>query len=247
MTTTPVRRLRHLALKGVAGVDRPANHTQVGADGWLVLKADGTPEEGTTVTQTDTPVAEQLAKATEQLEAANARIAELEQAAAAPAPAVKADDADVDPLIKALEGLDPAVRKAWEARDAELAEVRKAAETERNARLEREYVAKAAEYSALPTTPEVFGPVLRAVDEHAPDVAETLTTVLRAVDAQLREAGLFKAVGHNATGGASALDQLKAAAAEIRKADSTISEAQALRKARAEHPDLVAAYQKERG
>lgn len=36
-------RLRRLAIKQVAGVDLPANWTQVGGDGWMVMKADGTP------------------------------------------------------------------------------------------------------------------------------------------------------------------------------------------------------------
>jgi hypothetical protein len=41
--TTKRRRLTGLSIKETSGVDRPANRSQVGADGWLVMKADGTP------------------------------------------------------------------------------------------------------------------------------------------------------------------------------------------------------------
>jgi hypothetical protein len=41
--TAKRRRLTRLRIDETSGVDRPANRSQVGADGWLVMKADGTP------------------------------------------------------------------------------------------------------------------------------------------------------------------------------------------------------------
>lgn len=41
--TTKRRRLTGLRIDETSGVDRPANRSQVGADGWMVMKADGSP------------------------------------------------------------------------------------------------------------------------------------------------------------------------------------------------------------
>lgn len=205
--------LVNLNLTGVAGVDRGANHTQVGT-GWLVLKADGTvvvptaassPTEGGTVTTATTAEPGTTAPA----------------AAADPAPTPsEAPDA----LAKAM--ADPVVKAAFDKLAADAAKAQKAADdaaalakAERDARLNREWIDKAEAFVPVAGEAAEFGLVLRAASEAlTPEYFELLTTALTkgavAIAATTVPAGTGVRKMEARSGDAAILDAAKALATE---------------------------------
>ncbi len=60
----------------------------------------------------------------------------------------------------------------------------------------------------------------------------------------VEKGGLFSEVGRNTSGGVSAGSELDAKAAEIQKANTGMSQAEAIAKAYETYPDLAAQYEK---
>lgn len=132
-----------------------------------------------------------------------------------------------------------ALKKAEKAKELAKAEVER--------RETQEFVAKAeAEFGALPINAQEFGPVLKEAKEKlSKDSYGELTRVLAAADTIGRDSPLFKEMGRAGVpqkeGAASA--DLQKRAEELRKADSSLSEWDALQKAMLTDPDLQRAYQ----
>ena len=102
-------------------------------------------------------------------------------------------------------------------------------------RLTEKYMKRAVELAGVLGDPEMFGPVLK-------DLASSESfTILDAQLETLREMEAFEKLlgeyGDNAAGGR-AVDQISVYAAEIRKADPTITPAKAKSMAWTEHPEL---------
>lgn len=189
-------------------------------------------------------VSEALTKAQTERDTAVAKATELEaELAKAKGPA--AAETEEEALAKAMATLPEPVRKAWEADRARIAKAEAAAaeglekaEHERDARVSAEYLTKAKgpDYEYLPTKAETLGTVLREVDEKLSDVA-------KAEVHRLLKAGSHFASGANADAfkefGGAGEDvtaqgpdaQLLAKAKELRTADPSLSEAQAITKA----------------
>ncbi len=262
--------LYDLTVDFVSLVDRAAVRDSVQQNEparFLFYKRDtDTPEKGALMPRTLDELTAELAKSEEaraaaaaDLEKAKTDIDELTRQLADSRrdPARKADAEEID-----KSELPPAVRaaldKAEADRDAAKAEVAKAqedakeageiAKAERDARLTREYIAKAETLTALPIKKDEFGPVLKAAAEKlTKDEFDAIDTVLKAANEQIAKGDLFKSLGANGDGpkleGAKATATAKAA--ELRKADPKLTEAAAMQQVFKADPELAAAYQDE--
>lgn len=262
--TKAPRKMAVLDMRGIAGVERAANGSQMTADGervsgWQVMKSDGTPVEGEMAT------AEEVKAATERAEKAEKDLADqtafleaeakkqADEAAAAEATTKAAGDKDLDPIELALKSADTPepVRKALEAQaeaikkaDERAERAEKAAEVERDQRVAAEFVGKAEELvTHLPTDSATFGPVLRAASESlTAEQFTALETVLRGANEQLEASAMFSELGGNgpAVAATGADAKIAAKAEEIRKADMSLTPEQAMDRAYVENPGLVA-------
>jgi hypothetical protein len=167
------------------------------------------------------------------------------QVAKAAAPVVEDEATE---LAKALDGLPEPIRKAWEAQAEALEKATKTAETERNTRLNAEYLQKAKSLPALGAKPEELGATLRKLADLDADLFVEVETLLKSANelAKAGEDALFKSVGHGArieTG--SAHEQLDAFAKSAIEADPSLDYPSALSKVAGEHPDLYAQHRAE--
>jgi uncharacterized protein (DUF885 family) len=144
-----------------------------------------------------------------------------------------------------------AVLKAQSDRDQmrkDMDVIRKQAETatqvakaERDARITREFVAKAEALDSLSQSPAEFGPVLKRLSENVSDADfAALTTVLKAADEAVRSSAVFKEAG--IAGGAvraeSAYAEVVRRAEEIRKSDPKMAKRDAEDLVMKNDPDL---------
>lgn len=173
----------------------------------------------------------------EALEAANAELTEQIDKAFAEAEA----DQGEDEILKSADPQIVAIVKAAQER-AEAAEM--IAKAERDFRLEREFISKAAEYRNLPVEADSFGKVLKSAAERLDsEVFEALTTVLNAANEMLSNTTMFaevgKSVGFDNDGPTSEINK---AAAQIMDKNPGMSREQAIAKAVETNPALYNSY-----
>jgi hypothetical protein len=270
---TRTRRMVLPTMLDSSGVDHPANNAQVGAEGWLVLKADtptdpkehavpgaaAAPEADKAKTDAEkiTDLEKQIEDLTAELEKeqearkeAEAKAKEAADKAAADKAAAAAPDAPTDPIEKALAdgNLDPVLKAALRAQadqaKADRALVAKMADAE----ADREFIAKAADYGTL-VTPATFGPVLKAAAAGmTPEAYTELDRVLKSAAETVAEADRVL----TATVGSAQHPDATSAAGEIAKlavakraADPSLTPEQAEAAAWDERPDLVVKYRTE--
>jgi len=172
----------------------------------------------------------------EALEAANSEMSDqLEKFAAEESEAV---DTDI------LKSADPQIVAIVKAAEDRAAAAEKIAKAERDFRLEREFIGKAAELSALPAEAEAFGKVLKSVAEAVDEATfDTLMTVLTAANEGISTGNLFAELGK-----ASAFDndgptgEINKAAARLIEANPNLSHEQAVAKAVDANPSLYNEY-----
>jgi hypothetical protein len=264
MSGAPVNKLVEIEMFEASGVDHAANGPQIGAEGWLVMKSDGT-KVGVVRTQSsqeahvpgeNEPTVEDLTKARDELTAQVATLTKerddaIAQAKEAADKAAKpAEDEGKDELQKALDA-NPALKAAFEAQSAatkealEKAEKAEAkAEVERDERLTKEFVAKAAELDQ----PADFGKVLREVAEKcSAETAGEMVRVVKAAVEQAKAATTLTLPSNPAVrmAGGSAWDQIVQKAEELIAADPKLDKAHAIDKARELNPDLVRKFREE--
>lgn len=165
-----------------------------------------------------------------------------------PAPAKKADGSydfsgipeEVRPMVEALwKQNEEAVKKAEE--------LEKVLKAEREERLRKEYIAKAAGFKHLPVKPEEFGLVLKGLAEKAPEEYSKVEGLLKVVDEALGQGKLFSELGRSGEGaGGSAWAKIEKAASEIVQKDGKLTREQAVAKVLDEHPELYEEYLRER-
>lgn len=146
-----------------------------------------------------------------------------------------------------LKGVSEEVRKQFDAMreeaEAEKEELKKALQTERDARLNREYLEKAAPLKAVPLTVEDLAKALRAIEENleeetASQVVKALTEMSEAIET----ADLLKSMGRASAqeeelGG---WDKIQKAAQErVEKDGGKMSLEEAVAQVSKEHPDWV--------
>lgn len=183
-------------------------------------------------------LSEQVEKSEKDIEAKDAEITALNERIEKSVPK---DEASQEEITKSLlEKADPAVRALIEKQQADLAETQRIAKAEREARLEREFIAKA---ETLPMLSEdkaaLAGLLRRAADLLPEDDAKTLDTVLKAANEQIAKGNLFASMG---TAGAETTisKSVRAKAEELRKAEPDLTIEQAEAKVYEQNPDLFA-------
>lgn len=153
---------------------------------------------------------------------------------------------DADDLETVLKTVDPrlaSIMKSYVSKaEKKAAAAEKIAKRERDLRLHREYVAKAADLSALPAKQEDIVTLISTVADKAPEVEELLSSVLKAAHGALKESVLFKSEGSDALDDNTAIAKFDAVVKEIRKSDPALSAEQAFTKALESHPELYDEY-----
>lgn len=202
------------------------------ADNEVAAEADSppsTPEEPMPVdpTKSNTPVAKLD-------DAAKAQIAKAEKTAA---------DAAAANVV---------LQKSLADAETKRVELEKQVKVERDARLEKTYLEKAAAFSSLPMKPAELGPVLKALNDVDPALATKVEEFFKQTNEKLKTVdALLKENGHNRDGGtggeATAWGQIQKAAAELRKADAKLTDAQSIQKAMELNPKLYEQYNAESG
>lgn len=159
----------------------------------------------------------------------------VDQVESALAKAAEADD---------LKKADPETRARIEKAEKRAEAAETIAKEERNTRLTREFVAKAEKLDGLTVKAEKFGPVLKsAAEKLTKEEFEELETVLKASSEQIKQGDLFTEAGAGGIPPAgSALEEVTNKAAELRKADSKLSEQESMDKAMSSDSALEARY-----
>jgi hypothetical protein len=249
-----------------SGVDHPANGPQVGAEGWLVIKA-AEPKEPAVPGAAPAPVAdaktdaEKIADLEKQVEdltaaldaekekAAEAKAAAEEKEKADKAAAVAAAEAEPDPIAKALAdpSIDPLLKAALQAQVEQAKVDRETVAKMADAEALREFVTKAAAFAPLGCEPGTFGPILKAAAASlSPEQYAELDRVLTSATetAKAAEVVLTQTVGSSGTGPAGpVMSEVSRLAAVKKAADPGIEQAEAA--VWDERPDLVAKYRTE--
>lgn len=128
-----------------------------------------------------------------------------------------------------------------EALKNEVAELKKALELK-----DMETVAKG--YAILGKDTAELAKSLYAMKQAGPEVYAEFVGALDIAKAEREGSGMFTEVGKSRTeSGSGAVSKIEAKAAEIQKADPTLSRVQAIRKAWEQNPDLVKEYDNEEG
>lgn len=135
---------------------------------------------------------------------------------------------------------DPAVRSLIEKAQADAKRAEEVAKAERDARLQREFIAKA---ETLPMVSEdkgaLAGLLRRMAEALTPEDNAAVEKILKAANDQIATSGLFSEFGTG--GGETTISKsVEAAANEIMKADPSLTRDQAMAKVYEQNPDLFA-------
>lgn len=159
---------------------------------------------------------------------------------------------ETDPVEKALAKADPAVAAIIRKMQADAEVSKKAVEeaqtiakAERDARIHREMIAKAAEYQNIPGTPDEKVAIFKALGEHPdPTVIQRVEQMLKAANAQLDDSELFSILGKTRSD-SSNNGEVEGKIGELRKSDPSLSHERAYAKVMADNPELYARIVKE--
>lgn len=149
-------------------------------------------------------------------------------------------------VLKAADAENAALRSEISNRDERIEKAEQIAQTERDLREQREFLAKAEQLDKLPLAPDEFGPLLKTI---AGAVDETtygkLEGVLKAANEAVEQGALFSELGRDGIASTDAEQQIEKAADKLREGDPTLTKQQAIAKALDADPELYAAYRRE--
>lgn len=202
-----------------------------------------------------TPSVEDLAKQVEELTKSLAAQTELAKAAAKEATEAKdelakaaalakaAEEKDLTEDQKLLKALPEEMRLKFEAMEKSAAADREKLQKAIDDRLDDQArTAAATMFKSVSIDADTFGPQLRQLELINADLHKSVVTALKAADAQLETAGIFKQAGRGGGDAASAEEQLTQKAAELRAANPELTPEQAFSKACHENNELLKAY-----
>lgn len=247
------RKMVKLRVSETSGVDHPA-HLE---EGWIVLKGkDAMAEDkGIEIENADKGMEDEeemdfeamFAKMRDERDDLQKRYDEIEKAygkmkdkfGEMPAD----DEEDEEDMEKAMPA---AVREMLNKARNEAEEARTALRKEIDARNDREYVAKAAEWSALSLSADEVGPALRRLSEVDADLGDTVVKALASANAQAEAANIFAELGSPARpdSGDAYGRMTKMAKAAVEAGEHRTVE-QAIAALVVTHPDLYDAYRQE--
>lgn len=146
-------------------------------------------------------------------------------------------EVDVDDVADAvLAKADPAIREMVAKAEARAEQAEAIAKAEREARRDREFVAKAQTLPMISTDSGRLAQLLKAAEDYLdPEDTAELVSILEKANAAIAESNLFAEVG---TSVAKSTPSLDAAAAEIRKGAPELTYEQAVARALDTNPDL---------
>lgn len=218
-------------------------------------KEDSMPEDNMSTEAQVTE--EQVVETTDALKAAEARIAELEEALAkASADPEEATETEAQPteddLLKAapesVRNMVEALRKSADEATARAATAEAALIAKNEEQANAEAIAKAAEWTHLSLDAEKVGPALRRLAEIDADLAKSIEETLSSVNAQAESANIFAEIGKSAAPvEGTALDRINALAkAAVAKGEASTFE-QAFASVITSNPDLYNQHLTEKG
>lgn len=144
-----------------------------------------------------------------------------------------------------FKGMSPAAKELVMKLQKQAKEAEELAKAEKEARLNREFVTKAAELKGLNVKADEFGPVLKAVAEKCPEQFEKLEAVLKTASNAILTGEVLKEVGSSGSSSGSAWDKIEKKAEELLKGETSLSKEQAISKVIQQEPQLYEEYQKE--
>lgn len=241
------RKMVKIKVDETSGVDHPS-HLE---EGWIVIKAKGQdmpnendkPESQDDGTEIEATLAKMNDTMTAEHERMAARVAELEAELAAVKKAAIPAEGDDEALEKSLPApVRALLKKERDATAVAQTELRK----EVDARLDNEFVAKAAAWGSLSINPAEFGPALRQLANVNADLAEIVSKALRSANAQAEAGELFRELGTpmRSDSGDAYTRMTKMAKAKVMSGDSPTIE-QAMDEIATANPELVEAYRQE--
>lgn len=163
---------------------------------------------------------------------------------------VKKDDGTYD-FSAIPEAVRPVIEALWKENEAAVTKAKELEATlkaERDERLTREFVAKAAALKNLSLNADEMGPVFKTLSESAPDAWAKIEGLLKTANQQLSQTALFREIG--TSGGASAGSAwgraVQMAEQMVQKSDNGMTKEQAITKVLQQNPDLYNEYLNER-
>lgn len=186
----------------------------------------------------------QLATLTKRVEAADARVQELEGENAALKKQLEPEPTEED-FLKAMP---EAMRKRWEANERQTKEALETARVEKEKRERREYIEKVAAYKPLGLVADDDWELLQAVDKMDVKPRTRLLQVLKSACEVIKQSSLFSNLGSNrpSHGGGTAWAQAEALALELVAKGQAKTKEQAISKVFEDNPDLRQQYQAEK-
>ena len=147
-----------------------------------------------------------------------------------------------------LKGADPAVVELFKAAEERAAVAEEIAKAERENRLQREFIEKAATYDNLPVESGTFGIVLKdAAENMDADTYDALTTVLSAANEAIAQGGLMNEIGVTKSFDAeSGMGRIEQVASVLQAENADLTREAAIAKAVTDDPSLYDIYNEER-
>lgn len=142
-----------------------------------------------------------------------------------------------------FKGMTPEQRAFFKKQQEKVEAAEKMAKAEKEARLNKEFIQKAAEFDGLAVKAEELGPVLKAASESlSEEQFAKLEEVLKGASNAIKTGEVFKEVGSGEAGSSSVWDEIQKKAEELRKEDTSLSKEAAETRVLEENPDLYTRY-----
>jgi uncharacterized protein (DUF3084 family) len=153
-----------------------------------------------------------------------------------------------NPVEEFEKSLSEPVRQMLQKQREDITKAQEDLKKERDARLDERAISESKDlYKSIGIDHTKVAPALRRLSEVDADTAGAITEVLKAAEAQLATAGIFKEVGGNAPTDNTAVSKIDVLAKAEREANPELTEAQAIAKALAKDPALFTDYYAEKG
>lgn len=160
----------------------------------------------------------------------------------------EAGEESVEEYDHILKGADPEIVELFKAAEERAAVAEEIAKAERENRLQREFIEKAATYDSLPVETATFGIVLKDASESMDaDTYDALTTVLAAANEAISQGGLMSEIGVTKSFDAgSGMGRIEQAASVLQAENTDLTREAAIAKAVTDDPSLYDIYNEER-
>jgi hypothetical protein len=160
----------------------------------------------------------------------------------------ESEEGQVSEYDHILKGADPEIVELFKAAEERAAVAEEIAKAERENRLQREFIEKAATYDSLPVESGTFGIVLKdAAESMDADTYDALTTVLAAANEAISQGGLLNEIGVTKSFDAeSGMGRIEQVASVLQAENADLTREAAIAKAVTDDPSLYDIYNEER-